>query len=248
MGNSMINQNAKKQLLDRLEQHYISPLTEFYVESEVLKRKLEGRPPRRSVSMPDSWRGLRYQKTIGNMSAEDAYRRLEQFLNYLDQGVGLVFARDTQLEPHRSIPYFEWHQEDHLEGINQLIGQPHLLYFYKGNEEGLQQLIENMASYNISQSFSVIGTIPAPLQIILKNHQIRIIDNIEVPFIEQLLRTRSLTGFFNQGIDLILLDADGIYRKGFSRTEWLKNSDQLYQDYFKVNANESADKNLERSE
>ncbi len=244
----MINQNAKKQLLNRLEQHYISPLTEFYVESEVLKRKLEGRPPRRSVSMPDSWRGLHYQKTIGNMSAEDAYLRLEQFLNYLDQGIGLVFARDTQLEPHRSIPYFEWRQEDRLEGVNCLIGKPHLLYFYKGNEEGLQQLIENVTSYNLSQSFSVIGTIPAPLQIILKNHQIRIIDNIEVPFIEQLLRTRSLTGFFNQGIDLILLDANGIYRKGFSRAEWLKNSDQLYQDYFNVNTNESADKNLERSE
>ncbi len=242
----MINQTAKKELLNRLDQHYISPLTEFYVEYELLKRRVEGRPVRRAIAMPDSWRGLQYQSAIERMTIDEAYIRLTQFLYYLDQGVGLVFSREAALQPHHSVPYFEWQEKKHRVGVNALLGQPHLLYFYKGNEEGVQQLLENILFHNLAPHFSVIGILPESLQISLEEAQIRLIDNVEHPFIEQLLRTRSLSGFFNQGIDLLLLDANGIYRKGLSRTEWLKNSVQLSQDYFPTT--ELADRIPEHSE
>ncbi len=260
----MINQRAKKELLNRLEQHYIPPLTEFYVFCEILKRKLEGRPSRRAIAVPDSWRTLSYQQVVTGMSAEDAYHRLVQLLSYLDKSAGLVFARDAELLPNHSVPYFEWLYDNRLEGIHHLIGAPQLLYFYKGNDEGLQQLLENIVAHHLTQHFSVVGILPDALQTLLKEHQIRLINNIDIPFIEQLLRTRSLTGFFNQGIDLILLDTNSVYRKGFSRTEWLKNSTQFYQEYFtdqfntlnplnhpdqaNIKINASVDKTLEHSE
>ena len=227
----MINRSQKEQILKHLEQHYISPLSQFYVETEVLKRQMLGRPFRVQIGVPDSWRFQHFYQQMPKMSQAQALERLWIFEHYLANSQSSVFSHDKPLILGESFPYFEW-RDERLCGLNQLLGQAVIFYFYKGNEEGLLQFCEFTKSHAISESSMIVGTVPDAMVTLMRDQGMRHIDEISKPFLESLGKGRSFTSLFGQTADLLLMDKEGTYVKSLSRLEFIRQIDQLLELYF----------------
>lgn len=228
----MVNRSQKEQILKCLERHYISPLSQFYLETEVLKRILLGRPFRIQIGVPDSWRFQRCYQTMSRFSPADALARLQLFERYLSNSQQPVFANDYPLLLEHSFPYFEWEHQTQLMGVHQLLGTARIFYFYKGNEEGLLQFFEFAKEQSLLPSLVVIGELTAPLLELMAENGVYQIKEITKPFVELLGKGRSFTNLFSQAADLLLMDKEGTYVKSLSRLEFVRNVDQLRESYF----------------
>lgn len=228
----MVNRSQKEQILKRLEQHYISPLTQFYVEIEVLKRMMLGRPFRVQIGVPDSWRFVNCYQSIKQMSQEEALQRLWLFNQYLESSSFSVFAHDKPLVLGDSFPYFEWQNGSDIVGLNQLLGAPHLFYFYKGNEETLTLFCDFIENHRLVKSVVIVGVIPEMLLIEIIEKGFFHIADISKPFLESLSKGRSFTSLFSQSADILLMDQKGRYTKGFSRPEFIRQIDHIKETYF----------------
>lgn len=228
----MVNRHQKEQILKHLEQHYISPLTQFYVETEVLKRIMLGRPFRVQIGVPDSWRFSRFYQTVKHLSQEAALERLWLFDSYLTNSKHAVFSHDKTLVLGDSFPYFEWTQiEGKTAGLNQLLGAVRLFYFYKGNEEILMQFFEFVQTHSLSSSVVIVGALSETALELAAQQDLLNIADINKPFLESIAKGRSFTNLFSQSFDILLMDAKGRYVKGFSRVEFVRQIDHIKETY-----------------
>ena len=227
----MVNRSQKEQILKHLERHYLSPLSQFYVETEVLKRLMLGRPFRAQIGVPDGWRFQHFYQKMPKISQAEALERLWLFERYLSNSKTSVFAHDKPLIIGESFPYFEW-QDERLLGLNELLGQAMIFYFYKGHEESLLQFCEFAEEYGITKSAMIIGSLPEALAALPSEKGMPHIAEISKPFSESLGKGRSFTSLFSQTADLLLMDKNGTYVKSFSRPELLRQIDQLLENYF----------------
>lgn len=228
----MINRSQKEQILKRLEQHYISPLTQFYVETEVLKRIMLGRPLRMQIGVPDSWRLIKFQQCyVQDFSQESALARLWLFDNYLTNSQNSVFAYDKTLILGSSFPYFEYQMGGQNLGLNQLLGTAHLFYFYKGNEEAVKQFCLFVKEHEIESSVVIVGILPdAILEQVLEQNLLHIAE-INRPFLDTFTKGRTFTNLFSQSADLLLMDMKGSYVKSFTRSELIRQIDVIKETY-----------------
>lgn len=230
----MVNRSQKEQILKHLERHYISPLSQFYIEVEVLKRVLLGRPFRVQIGMLDSWRIQRFYQNMTSITQEEALNRLWLFEHYLKNSSNSVFAHDKPLGLGESFPYFEWQEGAGIYGFNQLLGRARIFYFYKGNEENGQQFCEFVESKRISKNVIVVGDIQQSLFKDFERANIQHISEVSRPLLENMVKGRSFTSLFGQSADLLLMDDRGCYVKSFSRAEFIRQIDQLIEIYFSV--------------
>ena len=228
----MVSHTQKDQILKRLEQHYISPITQFWVEVELLKRTLLGRRSRIQIAMPDSWRANDYLKKSPSMNEEDAYTRLEVLERYLDSDHNSVFAYDKPLVLGDSFPYFEWVVAGEIKGLNHLLGRAHLFYIYKGNEDAMQAFYALVEERGLMPYVHIIGDMPDEIEAITKEKGLSYIEDISRPFLEQISKGRSLSNLFNQSADILLMDRFGHYIKSYSRAEFFKQLDQIIEENF----------------
>lgn len=228
----MVNRSQKEQILKQLERHYISPLSQFYIETEVLKRIMLGRPLRVQIGVPDSWRFQHFYQKMTQTSQEKALARLWCFDRYLTSPKISVFSHDKSLVLEDSFPYFEWQEGEITFGLNRLLGQSHIFYFYKGNEESLTQFCEFIRNKRLTASAIIVGILPESLFGLVSNSGIMHISEISKPFSETLGKGRSFTNLFSQSADLLLMDQNGRYVKGFSRPEFVRQIDQVIENYF----------------
>lgn len=230
----MVSHSQKEQLLKRLDQHYISPLTQFWVEIELLKRTLLGRRSRIQIAMPDSWRTNGYLKKTPEMSGEDAYSRLEILERYLDSDHDSVFAYDKPLVLGDSFPYFEWVIAEEIKGVNHLLGRNHLFYIYKGNGDAIQTFCRSVQERRLVPNVQIIGDMPVEIEAIVKEWGFSCIEDISRPFLDQLSKGRSLSNLFNQSADILLMDRFGHYIKSYSHAEFLRQLDSIVAENFEL--------------
>ncbi len=231
----MVNRHQKEQILKQLEQHYISPLTQFYVEVEVLKRVMLGRPFRMQIGVPDSWRLMKfYQNHLQHLSQEAALARLWLFDRYLTNSQSSVFAYDKTLVLGRAFPYFEYQIEEKTLGLNQLLGAARLFYFYKGNDETLKQLCLFAKEQGISASVVIVGALPATILEQILDQNLLCVSEINRPSLDAFTKARGFTNLFSQSADLLLMDAQGTYVKSFTRSELIRQIDTIKESYFKL--------------
>lgn len=228
----MVSNTQKDQILKRLEQHYISPITQFWVEAELLKRTLLGRRSRIQIAMPDSWRANDYLKKSHAVDIQDVYDRLEIFERYLDSDHHSVFAHDKPLILGDSFPYFEWVVSGEIKGLNHLLGRAQLFYIYKGSEEATNAFYSLVEERELMPYAHVIGELPQELQVATEAKGLSYIEDISRPFLEQISKGRSLSNLFNQSADILLMDRYGHYIKSYSRAEFVKQLDQIILEYF----------------
>lgn len=231
--NLVMNGNTQReQILKRLERHYISPLSQFWIETELLKKSMLGRPSRIQIAVPDSWRENRYLTKNQQLSVEDASSRLEIFERYLDSDNASVFAYDKPLILGDSFPYFEWVVDDKIYGLNHLLGRAHLFYLYKGSEEAASLFYELIEEKGLMPYVHVIGELPEALLKTTKTKGIAYIDDLSRPFLEHIAKGRGLANLFNQSADVLLMDRFGHYEKSYSRAEFVKQLETLSDAYF----------------
>lgn len=227
----MVNRSQKEQILKQLERHYISPLSQFHIETEVLKRVMLGRPFRVQIGMLDSWRIQRFYQKMQPLTQEDALARLWLFDEYLKNSENSVFAHDSTLILGDSFPYFEWQKADQMYGLNQLLGIARIFYFYKGNEESAGQFCEFMTQKGIANRAVVVGEVPESLLKDFEAANILHITHIPKPFFENIGKGRGFTNLFSQVMDILLMDRRGCYVKSFSRAEFIRQIDHLIETY-----------------
>lgn len=234
-------QNRKDQVLSTLENFYIAPLTEMSAEIELLKRMVAKRPFRVQISMPSSWRMERYLPTLKNLTSDEALVRLQIFANYLAGSTQSVFDHQYALSTGASLPYFEWREGERLRGINSLLGELRLFYLYRGNEEATLEFFTFLQEINLFSQLVVVGnSLTESLEALLLEKQIPMIKesrDIEDSFWDAFIKNRSLpqlslTTFFHPTIDILLMSAEGRYLKGYSRTEFVKQYEQIKREYF----------------
>ncbi len=228
MGSSL-----REQILKRLDRHYISPLTQFYLESELLKRAMLGRPSRVQIAMPDSWRINRYLPAMARLNRDEATARLQIFERYLDSDHSSVFAYDKPLVLGDSFPYFEWVKEGKVMGLNDLLGVAQLFYLYKGNDESTQLLYELIKDRDLMPYLHILGELPSPILGETVAQGFSHIQEISRPFLENIVKGRTFTNLFNQSADILLMDRFGHYVKGYTRAEFTKQIDQIIEEYFR---------------
>ena len=229
----MVSSSQKEQVLKRLARHYISPLTQFSIELELLKRMMLGRPSRAQIATPDSWRQLPYLEKSKGMTQADAFARLEVFERYLETPKLSVFAHDKPLVLGESFPYFEWVNDQKIKGVNHLLGQARLFYLYKGNEDLTLQFYDLIEKNLLMPYLIMVGELPDKLLEATKARGICHIDVLSKPFFENMTKSRGLTNLFNQSADLLLMDQWGHYVKGLSRPEFNKQIEGLIETYFR---------------
>ncbi len=229
----MSNSSQKEQVLKRLSRHYISPLTQFSIELELLKRIMLGRPSRAQIATPDSWRMLPYLDKTKGMAQADAFARLEVFERYLETPNLSVFAHDKPLILGESFPYFEWVNHQKVKGLNHLLGQARLFYLYKGNEDLAYQFYDLTEKNLLMPYLVMIGELPEKLLEVTRARGICHIDALSRPFLENMTKSRGLTNLFNQSADILLMDQWGRYVKGLSRPEFSKQIEGLIETYFR---------------
>lgn len=228
----MVNRSQKEQILKQLERHYISPLSQFYLETEVLKRIMLGRPLRVQIGVPDSWRFQHFYQKMAKVTQEEALARLWCFDRYLEGSNASVFSHDKPLVLGDSFPYFEWQDGEKTYGLNRLLGHSQIFYFYKGNEEVLEQFCEFIVNKPLATSAIIVGILPEPLLNMVINKGLTHISEISKPFSETLGKGRSFTNLFSQSADLLLMDQNGHYVKGLTRAEFVRQIDQIVENHF----------------
>ncbi|PWD85931.1 hypothetical protein [Ignatzschineria cameli] len=231
-------QNRKDQILKALENFYISPLTEISAEIEILKRVIAKRPFRVQIAMPASWKMARYLPTTMNLTHDEALARLQLFVDYFSGSKRSVFDHQSSLNTGSSFPYFEWRDGAVLQGINALLGELRLIYLYRGNEDAALEFFTFLQEINLFSQLVVVGSaLTENIESFLRGEKITIINDIEETFWDPLVKNRSLpqlslTTFFHTSTDLLLMSAKGCYLKSYSRTEFMKQYEQIQQEYF----------------
>lgn len=227
----MVNRGQKEEVLKCLEQHYISPLTQFYAETEVLKRILLKRPFRPYIGAPDSWRLMHIHQSIKHLDSQDALQKLWQFDRYLS-GAGLsVFAFDKPLVLGESIPYFEWQDQGKLHGLQQLFGKPRIFCFCKPQDESIAQYMESFAKQNIADHVVIVGEFHDSMIQLIREEGAAHMVGISRPFLENIGKGRSFTSLFSQSVDVLVMNASGQYVKGFSKPEFFRQIEQIKEQY-----------------
>ncbi|MHC5225973.1 hypothetical protein [Ignatzschineria sp. LJL83] len=229
----MVNRGQKEEVLKCLEQHYISPLTQFYAETEVLKRILLGRPFRPYIGAPDSWRLMHIYQSLRHLTSDEALHKLWLFDRYLSSAGLSVFAFDKPLILSDSIPYFEWQEEGRLQGLQQFFGKPRVFFFCKPQDESILQYMEVFIEQDVAENCVIVGELPESIIKVIREKGGHHISMISRPFLENIGKGRSFTSLFSQSVDFFVMDACGQYTKAFSKPEFFRQLEQIKEQYLK---------------
>ena len=230
----MVNRGQKEEVLKCLEQHYISPLTQFYAETEVLKRILLGRPFRPYIGAPDSWRFMHIYRSLKHLKPDQALQKLWLLDRYLSSEGLSVFAFDKPLVLGDSMPYFEWQDHQRLQGLQALFGKPRIFFFCKPQDESILQYMEVFVEQKVADNLVVVGELPEPVIKAIHEVGAHHISTISRPFLENIGKGRSFTNLFSQSIDFLIMNAYGQYVKAFSKPEFFRQMEQIKEQYLEL--------------
>lgn len=217
-----MNQESIRQLLERMDRHYISPLTKVEPLVEALTLTLLGRPLIPQVATPSSWR---FRRIRNRSTREESFRLLWTIDRYLDDAES-VFARDKRVELGHSFPYFEWNQNVEGESGEQIgsfidfLGDYRFFYLNMREGELLESIYNGLKTVGRADQLTVFG---GKSTAFMRENHLATIAEENLPFLKQIGRSRGITMLFNQSVELIIIDPYGKYVRGMPRSEVSKN-------------------------